>query len=189
MEFGDAPVPRPRGASAAGAGAVPIRGRVTARSASSTALLDGLAPPWQRMPEPAVERPAVRLARASSGESTGEPSRSDAAARAASGPHVAADGDARNPAGQDTAGRVPAGPDPAAGAVRSVSDLAARRPAVPGELRAPVRSARPRVVEEPSILGLSRRTRSRAGSRLFTLFFVAVFTLIALQMVLEILYG
>lgn len=65
--------------------------------------------------------------------------------------------------------------------VRPVTDLAARR--------APLSAARPRVVEEPSILGLSRRTRSRLGSRLFSLFFVAVFALIAVQMVLAILYG
>ncbi|GAA3248951.1 hypothetical protein GCM10017691_59590 [Pseudonocardia petroleophila] len=84
----------------------------------------------------------------------------------------------------------PAGPRPGAPArpVRPVTELATRRP-TPVEHRPPVLSARPPVVEEPSILGLSRRARSRLGSRLFTLFFVAVFTLIAVQMVLAILYG
>jgi hypothetical protein len=47
---------------------------------------------------------------------------------------------------------------------------------------------RPRIVDEPGILGLSRRTRGRFGSRLFTLFFVLVFALIAVQMVVSILY-
>jgi hypothetical protein len=46
---------------------------------------------------------------------------------------------------------------------------------------------RPRIVEEPGILGLSRLTRGRFGSRLFTLFFVLVFTVIAVQMVVSIL--
>lgn len=49
--------------------------------------------------------------------------------------------------------------------------------------------ARPRVVEEPGILGLSRLARSRLGSRLFTLFFAAVFALILVQMLVVILYG
>ncbi|MBW0115645.1 hypothetical protein [Pseudonocardia abyssalis] len=105
-------------------------------------LVDGLAPPWRRMP---VTPPAERLA----------------------------------------AAPVPPAPRPSADRpVRPVTELATRR-----EHRPPVPSARPRVVEEPSILGLSRRARSRLGSRLFTLFFVAVFSLIALQMVLAILYG
>ncbi len=47
---------------------------------------------------------------------------------------------------------------------------------------------RPRIVEEPGILGLSRRTRGRFGSRVFTLFFVLVFALIVVQMVVSILY-
>lgn len=79
-----------------------------------------------------------------------------------------------------TPSRSPAAP------VRPVTDLAARRVTVH---RPAVQSARPRIVEDTGILGLSRLTRGRAGSRLFTLFFVAVFTLIALQMVLELLYG
>jgi hypothetical protein len=46
----------------------------------------------------------------------------------------------------------------------------------------------PRIADDPAILGLSRLTRGRFGSRLFTLFFVLVFTLIAAQMVVSILY-
>ena len=46
---------------------------------------------------------------------------------------------------------------------------------------------RPRIVAEPSILGLSRLTRGRFGSRVFTLFFVFVFTLIVVQMIASIL--
>jgi hypothetical protein len=68
-----------------------------------------------------------------------------------------------------------------------------RRPGV--RARPPVRPLivpgappRPRIVEEPGILGLSRLTRGRFGSRLFTLFFVLVFTLIAVEMVVSILY-
>ena len=78
--------------------------------------------------------------------------------------------------------RTPAPERPAA----PVTERTARRATVH---RPPVHSARPPVVEEPGILGLSRLTRGRVGSRLFTLFFVAVFTLIAVQMVLELLHG
>ncbi|WP_158703584.1 hypothetical protein, partial [Pseudonocardia dioxanivorans] len=46
---------------------------------------------------------------------------------------------------------------------------------------------RPPVEPEPSILGLSRHTRSRLGSRLFTLFFVAVFTVILVQLIVSLL--
>jgi hypothetical protein len=55
--------------------------------------------------------------------------------------------------------------------------------------RPAVQRARPPVVQEPSILGLSRLARGRVGSRLFTLFFVAVYALIAVQMVVAILQG
>jgi hypothetical protein len=74
----------------------------------------------------------------------------------------------------------------AAAPVRPVTELAARRATVH---RPAVLSARPRIEDDPAILGLSRLTRGRVGSRLFTLFFVGVFTLIALQTVLELLYG
>ena len=59
----------------------------------------------------------------------------------------------------------------------------------PGVHRAPPLRARPPVVGEPEFLGLSRLARGRVGSRLFTLFFVAVFTLIAVQTLVEILHG
>jgi hypothetical protein len=59
----------------------------------------------------------------------------------------------------------------------------------PGVHRPPALRARPPVEEEPEILGLSRLARGRFGSRLFTLFFVAVFALIAVQALVEILHG
>lgn len=46
---------------------------------------------------------------------------------------------------------------------------------------------RPPVDDDPGILGISRLTRGRVGSRLFTLFFVLVFTVIVVQMVAAIL--
>ena len=46
---------------------------------------------------------------------------------------------------------------------------------------------RPPIGEEPVILGLSRRSHSRLGSRLFTLFFVFVFGLIIVQMFVALL--
>jgi hypothetical protein len=46
---------------------------------------------------------------------------------------------------------------------------------------------RPPIVDDPGILGLSRIARSRIGSRLFTWFFVLVFTVIVVQMVVAIL--
>jgi hypothetical protein len=57
-----------------------------------------------------------------------------------------------------------------------------RRPRLP-----PGPPPRPRVVDEPGILGLSRLTRSRFGSRLFTWFFVLVFAVIVVQMISAIL--
>ena len=47
--------------------------------------------------------------------------------------------------------------------------------------------ARPRIADEPGILGLSRVSRSRFGARLFTWFFVFVFTLIVVQMIVALL--
>lgn len=157
-------VPRPRTSGIADA--VPITSRSISRPGSGgTAVLDGLAPPWLRMPDAGPERRAARTP----------------------APHPSA------------AAPVPATSHPQ---VRPVTLLASRRAAAtvtgPVTVTAPVTApasppaplgARPRIVEEPSILGLSRRTRSRIGSRLFTLFFVAVFSLIAVQMVVEILSG
>jgi hypothetical protein len=53
--------------------------------------------------------------------------------------------------------------------------------------RPPGPPPRPRIVDEPGILGLSRLTRGRFGSRLFNLFFLLVFTVILIQMVSSIL--
>jgi hypothetical protein len=58
------------------------------------------------------------------------------------------------------------------------------RPSITPGTRPP---ARPRIEPEPAILGLSRHTRSRLGSRLFNLFFVFVFALIVIQMVVALL--
>jgi hypothetical protein len=48
--------------------------------------------------------------------------------------------------------------------------------------------ARPPIGDDLSLFGLSRRSRSRLGSRLFTLFFTMVFGLILIQMIYSILY-
>ncbi len=61
------------------------------------------------------------------------------------------------------------------------------RPTFTRAVTTPGHDARPRVVAEPDILGLSRRSRSRLGSRLFTWFFVVVFALIIIQMVVALL--
>jgi hypothetical protein len=47
---------------------------------------------------------------------------------------------------------------------------------------------RPTVVDDLTITGLTRLSRSRWGSRLFTLFFVFVFTVILLQLIDALLY-
>ena len=49
------------------------------------------------------------------------------------------------------------------------------------------RADRPPVVAEPSILGISRHSRSRLGSRLFTWFFVVVYAVILVQMIVALL--
>jgi hypothetical protein len=48
--------------------------------------------------------------------------------------------------------------------------------------------ARPPIGDDLSLFGLSRRSRGRLGSRLFTLFFTMVFGLILVQMIFSILY-
>lgn len=63
----------------------------------------------------------------------------------------------------------------------------AAAPQGPLVLRPTRPAARPTVVDELAILGLSRRSRSRRGSRLFTAFFVFVFAVILVQMVVELL--
>jgi hypothetical protein len=67
------------------------------------------------------------------------------------------------------------------------------RPAEPGPVeRARPASgplpARPPIGDDLSLFGLSRRSRSRLGSRLFTLFFTMIFGLILVQMIFSILY-
>lgn len=47
--------------------------------------------------------------------------------------------------------------------------------------------ARPRIVEDPVILGLTRVSRSRLGSRLFMLFFVFVYVVILAQLIVSLL--
>lgn len=49
--------------------------------------------------------------------------------------------------------------------------------------------ARPRIVQDPVILGLTRHSRSKLGSRLFTWFFVFVYVLILVQLIWSILRG
>ncbi len=46
---------------------------------------------------------------------------------------------------------------------------------------------RPPIGEEPAILGLSRLSRGRLGSRLFTWFFVLVFAVILIQLIVVLL--
>lgn len=48
---------------------------------------------------------------------------------------------------------------------------------------------RPRVEVEDGVLGFSRVTRSRFGSRLFTLFFLVVYAVIALNLMFSLLSG
>ena len=48
--------------------------------------------------------------------------------------------------------------------------------------------ARPPIGDDLSLFGLSRRSRSRLGSRVFALFFTMVFGLILVQMIFSILY-
>jgi hypothetical protein len=43
--------------------------------------------------------------------------------------------------------------------------------------------------DEPSLFGLTRRSRSRFGSRLFTAVFVAIFVLIFLQLLTRLYTG
>lgn len=171
MRLGDAAGPDVPGSGVSDglAGAVPIGGR-----RGTAVLVDVVVPPWLRMP-------SLRL--------VAEPSRTPTAGS----PSVRAGSPERSEPGSPVAGArsgTVAGPSDAAdregGPVRPVTELAARRVT---EHRPAVQSARPRIVEDTGILGLSRLTRGRVGSRLFTLFFVAVFTLIALQMVLELLNG
>jgi hypothetical protein len=69
--------------------------------------------------------------------------------------------------------------DPPPGAAPHPEPVAAEPPAQP--------EARPRIVEDPVILGLTRVSRSRLGSRLFTWFFVFVYAVILVQLIVSLL--
>ena len=76
-------------------------------------------------------------------------------------------------------------PTPPSGAPTTPS---ARRTASGAPLP-PRPDARPRIVQDPVIIGLTRVSRSRLGSRLFTWFFVFVYLVIIIQLVWSILQG
>ena len=76
-------------------------------------------------------------------------------------------------------------PTPPSGAPTTPS---ARRTASGAPLP-PRPDARPRIVQDPVIIGLTRVSRSRLGSRLFTWFFVFVYLVILIQLVWSILQG
>ena len=76
-------------------------------------------------------------------------------------------------------------PTPPSGAPTTPS---ARRTASGAPLP-PRPDARPRIVQDPVIIGLTRVSRSRLGSRLFTWFFVFVYLVIIVQLVWSILQG
>lgn len=97
-------------------------------------------------------------------------------------------GEASPPAQRDLSGPS-IGSDPAEPSTRrGAADVRGREPSRGRRSDIPPRPhARPRIVDDPAILGLSRVSRGRVGSRLFTWFFVFVFTLIAVQMVVSIL--
>lgn len=50
-------------------------------------------------------------------------------------------------------------------------------------------TARPRIEDDTALLGLTRRSHSRWGQRIFTLFFVFVFAVIAVQLLVALLDG
>lgn len=78
--------------------------------------------------------------------------------------------------------RQPAGPSPFQ---RPAGPLPPPPPRPPNRFSVP---ARPPVVDEYAILGLTRRSRGRIGSRVFVLFFVFVYAVIALQLI-AVLFG
>jgi hypothetical protein len=75
--------------------------------------------------------------------------------------------------------------EPADGSPAERAEPAVPRPPAPRLPPGP--PPRPRIAEEPAILGLSRLTRGRFGSRLFNLFFLLVFAVILIQMISAIL--
>jgi hypothetical protein len=90
---------------------------------------------------------------------------------------------------------APPWPNAAQRAAARAAAEAARRAAEEAELAAaelaavaPL-TARPRVEDDEALLGLTRRSNSRWGQRLFTLFFAFVFAVIVLQLVVVLLDG
>jgi len=78
-------------------------------------------------------------------------------------------------------------PTPPSGAPTTPS--ARRTASGPAHPLPPRPDARPRIVQDPVIIGLTRVSRSRLGSRLFTWFFVFVYLVIIVQLVWSILQG
>ena len=91
------------------------------------------------------------------------------------------------------AGAAPTSNGPTSNGPTSNGSPAPASAAVPQQRRRndrlpPGPAPRPRIVEEPSILGLSRRSRGRVGSRLFTLFFVLVYAVILLDLINSLMH-
>jgi hypothetical protein len=80
--------------------------------------------------------------------------------------------------------QTPEGAPPADQGNSAASPSPTAQPPIP-----PRPDARPRIVQDPVILGLTRHSRSKLGSRLFTWFFVFVYLLILVQLIWSILQG
>jgi hypothetical protein len=123
-------------------------------------------------------------------------------------PTFGADGTAPPAAPETRTGSAPTAGPRAAGPVSLgetwSSEGVAERPSArdrrrAGAARAPVRARRdpalhgppprPRIEDEPSILGLTRHSNSRLGSRLFVLFFVLVYAVIVIELVVALVGG
>lgn len=174
-------VPHPRG-DADGRGelapALPLARRPEPAGRRGGAVAT-VAPPWLRIPAVATadvdDAPVVSLV-ARDGRRVGRRARRAATLDPAPARPVPAD-------------PVPARPTPAVPVPSGSVPAAPRDPAAPVVYRPAVQRARPPVEPEPSILGLSRLARGRVGSRLFTLFFVFVYALIAVQLLVALLHG
>ncbi len=164
--------------------AVPLARRADPSRPGGSAVAT-IAPPWLRAPapvstgRPADDRPGRGLAAvvalaARDGRSLGR----RRTLRAAADPPPDGAALPRPPRA------VPAG---SGGDVDAAGTRGSAAP--PVVLRPAVQRARPRIEPEPSILGLSRMTRGRVGSRIFTLFFVLVYALITVQLVVTLLRG
>lgn len=169
-------------------------------SAVGGAVADGGGPGWrQSVPWPETAGPAEPARPAPPPQPEPE---SDPAPHAASGPipgplpepepETPRSGTPLPDNGRAAGNATPAGPAPAITPWPRRSASSGRPGPVPtgpaptgGFQPRPV--ARPRIEVEPSILGLSRHSRSRLGSRVFTWFFVLVFAAIAVQLVVSLL--